>query len=464
MSDSNNSKRTNRLIQEFRKRTRDRRDVYPGITRGDAFLYGSGVLVYTLLVCMVAFVIILATRGRSAEDAAAREFVEQQEATQVARLATESYQATQLATQQTATAFAELPPSATPTSRSVFEQLGPTTAPTATPTVETIATLPPPPDTLTGVIVGWGGRNPVTDEFLELRTYDPAAVDSVTSLELDFARQVSADNALRYILYFGLETRTNDEFIYRYDNTVPPDESLELLERRWSAQGFIEPQFPAMSRGGRYMAFVARSLDTERSQEIYRYDAEADQLLRLTGDAFEYGEVAISPDGSQIVAVRFSETETERDLVLLESPLDVPAELPDLVNATTVQQLTTDGDDQLEHTPSFSADGTQLVYTVTTPDTPENHDIYLYPLNAAPLPFIGRPDDEIYPVFSPDGMYIAYASDRFGAYDIFIQNIRTSETYQLTRTEDEPDIPGAWVTGEETAPPAETPDITEETG
>jgi hypothetical protein len=460
MNDSNNRDRKNRLMQEFRKRSRDRREVYPGISRGDAFLYGGGVLLYTLLVCTIAFFIILATQGRAAEDAAAREFIEQQEATQVARLATESYQATQLATQQTATAFAELPPSATPTSRSVFEQLGPTTAPTATPTVETIVTLPPPPETLTGVIVGWGGRNPVTDEFLDLQTYNPAAADSVTSLEQDFVRNVSSDNALRRILYFGLDTRNNDEFIYRYDTTVPADERLELLEERWSGQGFIEPEFPAMSRGGRYMAFVAGSLATERSLEVYRYDFVADQLLRLTGDEFEYGQVAISPDGSRIVVIRFDDIGNDHDMVLLEAPLEVPADVPDLVSATTVQQLTTDGNDQLEQMPSFSADGTQLVYTVTTPDTPENHDIYLYPLNAAPLPFIGGPDDEIYPVFSPDGAYIAYASDTFGSYDIFIQNIRTSETYQLTRTQDEPDIPGAWVTGEENTPAAEATEAT----
>ncbi len=51
--------------------------------------------------------------------------------------------------------------------------------------------------------------------------------------------------------------------------------------------------------------------------------------------------------------------------------------------------------------------------------------------------FIGRSS------FSPDGRYLAFASDRSGNYDIYIYEFMTGQTWQLTDTEEE-DYPGGW--------------------
>ena len=57
---------------------------------------------------------------------------------------------------------------------------------------------------------------------------------------------------------------------------------------------------------------------------------------------------------------------------------------------------------------------------------------------------VGRSDgNDILPVFSPDGKYLAFASNRSGVYDIYVLDLDTQTTYQLTNTIDE-DYPSGW--------------------
>jgi Tol biopolymer transport system component len=40
--------------------------------------------------------------------------------------------------------------------------------------------------------------------------------------------------------------------------------------------------------------------------------------------------------------------------------------------------------------------------------------------------------DDVYPVISPDGQYLAFSSNRQGAYNIFVKPLFTEELWQLT--------------------------------
>ena len=93
----------------------------------------------------------------------------------------------------------------------------------------------------------------------------------------------------------------------------------------------------------------------------------------------------------------------------------------------------------------WSPDGRQITYSAHPADQPENNDIVVRGPDQASTPIVVARSEanEIYPVFSPDGRYIAYASNQTGYYDIFILDRETNTTYQLTSTVEE-DYPGSW--------------------
>ena len=78
---------------------------------------------------------------------------------------------------------------------------------------------------------------------------------------------------------------------------------------------------------------------------------------------------------------------------------------------------------------------------------PNNHDIAVRFAagSGQPILIARHPADDIYPVFSPDGRYIAFSSNRgsSGSYDIFVYDQQTENLFQLTDTREDEYI-GGW--------------------
>jgi serine/threonine-protein kinase len=79
---------------------------------------------------------------------------------------------------------------------------------------------------------------------------------------------------------------------------------------------------------------------------------------------------------------------------------------------------------------SFSPDGKVLAFWQNYSSSRANTDIWTLPLDLSdpdhPKPgkpqfFVGTPFHELHPVFSPDGHWIAYASDASGAFEIYVR-------------------------------------------
>lgn len=445
MTNHDNPSDTN-PTERLQKAINNRQEVMPGITRGNLFLYGGGLFVYTVLVCALSFLVISINNNREQAEIAA--------GTEVAQSNTE---AAQLATDVMETEIAGYTATPTPTSRNVFAQIG-TVAPTATPTsdVEAASAFPPPPPNVQGVIVGWGGNNPASQELLPLRLYNAGAVDDFEELQGAAVRSVTADNSLQRSLYVASSPRTvGVDFLLR-DLTLPNVETFPF-DNLFESQGYDEPNMPHISQDGRFAVFVGENISS-RLLEIYRYDFVNDVVVQLTSDEFNYTHPSLSADNTQVVAVQQNPRTNEQDIVILNAPLETAADVSLVADRTTITRLTTDGTTTLETMPAFSPLGDQVVYAAAVQDAPETHDIFLLPLGAAPISLVANIGDNIYPKFSPDGQYIVYASDAFGAYDLFIQAVASSDTYQLTTTTNRPDFPGVWVTGEGT-PVTESGDV-----
>jgi Tol biopolymer transport system component len=69
---------------------------------------------------------------------------------------------------------------------------------------------------------------------------------------------------------------------------------------------------------------------------------------------------------------------------------------------------------------SFSSDGRFLIYNVSDPKT--KGDVWVLPLDGSqkPFPFLHGDFHEVNAQFSPDGCWIAYASDESGRSEIYV--------------------------------------------
>ena len=132
---------------------------------------------------------------------------------------------------------------------------------------------------------------------------------------------------------------------------------------------------------------------------------------RFTFDPATDRDAVWSPDGSRIVFA--SNREGVTNLYLKPAS---GAGNEELLLKTDLTKAPTD----------WSADGRFIVYSIIDPKT--KSDLWVLPLfgDQKPFPFLQTEFNERNGRFSPDGRWIAYASDESGAYQIYVQSFPTS--------------------------------------
>ncbi len=173
-----------------------------------------------------------------------------------------------------------------------------------------------------------------------------------------------------------------------------------------------QPYFtPRFSPDGKRLALGIES----RGLDVYVYDFATDVLTRLTfGGQLAYNPVW-APDGKHLVYQQVSGDTQSLEWIRSDG-------------AGGAQKLI---EAKAQMTPrSFSPDGKYLAYHT---GTQTNSDIYLLPLDLSdpdrpkpgqPQLFVGTPANEIEPAISPDGRWIAYASDETGTYQVYVRPFR----------------------------------------
>ena len=192
--------------------------------------------------------------------------------------------------------------------------------------------------------------------------------------------------------------------IYVPESVQAAQSRLVWVDRKGAAQPLPAPAhnyvFPKVSPDGKRVATGVEETDSQ----IWLYDLSRDTLTRLTFEGSANVDPLWTPDGKRIVFKG-----SGNRLFWQSADGSSPAE------ALTNNELSGN------NVPgSWTPDGQVLAFMEINPNT--GYDIYTLPLkNGKPQPFVRTPSIETAPRFSPDGHFIAYASDESGRLEIYVR-------------------------------------------
>ncbi len=163
--------------------------------------------------------------------------------------------------------------------------------------------------------------------------------------------------------------------------------------------------------------FLALDIESARA-EVWVYDTARDVRTRLT---FEWNNALVGwhPDGKRVVFRTSAGTETWLSQVAVDG-------------SGNAERLRTSKMPVRFGPSSWSPDGKHLAYTEVHASTPAaaaspaaasaGMDIWILSAGEdTPRPFLQTPYTEQQPRFSPDGRFIAYASDESGQLEVYVQ-------------------------------------------
>ena len=408
-------------------------EVIPGVSRRQLLLIGGGGGAIVLLLLIIFLVSNSINASNSAATAQAQ--------TAVAQLGTES--ASTAVAQQTFVFETQIAAvdTATPVPRA------PTLPPTFTPSPEaTVAgeeqLLPPPGPEVAGNIVAWGGVDVASNGARQLRLYSANG-------EGEF-RLIGNENDL------GMDVRfagSSDRVIYNRYYAATFDFGLEAINTNGTQQqpirttGILEIGQPSYCSASNQVAFVGvpeerpntenLQFDVEPPTQLFVLDMATNAVTRLTNDQIRYSYPAFSPDCTRIAVVRddYNSAQAGADVIVLET-----------TNPGSVTPITTDLSTYTESSPRWSPDGSQIIYAAAPETEPGNSDIVVSSATGAGTPQVPvrGPSDDILPVFSSDSAYLAFSSNRTGAYNIFIYRISDGQLFQLTNERNSVFVGGWW--------------------
>ena len=185
---------------------------------------------------------------------------------------------------------------------------------------------------------------------------------------------------------------------------------------------------PTASPDGKLIAFTRR-IDTDQQDEsdIYRVDTDGSNEVDLTHAPGRDLEPAWSPDGQMIAFA------SDREGTI---PSGSECGCPNLdiwlmdEDGSSSENLTKS--DAYNSEPAWSPNGDRIAFTSDRHGDRDDNDIYVMDLNGVVLnrfPMAGHQGDA---AWSPDGHQIAFTSDHTGNEEIFLIDIETLRTTQLT--------------------------------
>jgi Tol biopolymer transport system component/DNA-binding winged helix-turn-helix (wHTH) protein len=165
---------------------------------------------------------------------------------------------------------------------------------------------------------------------------------------------------------------------------------------------------PALSPDENEVAGTRKDPDSGIAQ-MWRVDLRRDMVSRMVSGPQNINQLLWSSDGNEVVFSSGSD--------LYRRPAGGSG-LGTLLLHT----------DEAKFAHAWSRDGRFLVFTTTTAD---GWDLWLLPLvgDRKPTPLVKTRFNEFHAQISPDGRWLAYASDETGAYEVYVQRFPTAEQH-----------------------------------
>jgi Tol biopolymer transport system component len=172
-----------------------------------------------------------------------------------------------------------------------------------------------------------------------------------------------------------------------------------------------------LSPDGKHVACFEGGLDAfvlgGGSADIWLYDLDRNLTTRLTADAAPDGFPVWSPDGTRLV---FSSRRGNAGTALYEKPSNAAG--PERIVFQPESGTVTFARD-------WSLDGRFVVFETFTPLGPSRprRDLWMLPMSGErkPSPYLATSFDEMQPVFSPNGKWLAYVSNDARMYQVVVQ-------------------------------------------
>ena len=196
--------------------------------------------------------------------------------------------------------------------------------------------------------------------------------------------------------------------VYAPGGFKEPERNLVFVDRKGVAAPVGTPlqrpyAFPRLSPDGSRVVVTLQGIQST----LWLYDLASGIFTRLTFEG-NNNWAAWTPDGKRVTYAS-NRAEPWR---LFWKQFD---------GSGTEEMLLAKGAGQGQQPYSWSADGKVLVYADGTPEVGQN--IWALPMDGdrQPRPILQTPDSEVDARLSPDGRWLAYASDESGHYEVYVQ-------------------------------------------
>lgn len=167
---------------------------------------------------------------------------------------------------------------------------------------------------------------------------------------------------------------------------------------------------------GSVIVFV--SLRAGVNQELYSMPVAGGAATRLTRTASNETMPSLSPNGQRLAYI--NDVSGVAKLWLASA---------DGTNAARASTL--GGDFAIDAFPSWAPGSTRLAFSSSAAGSP---DIYSFPFPGAPAVLVGGNSTDVDPAYSPDGSFVAFASNRGGgtSTNLYLANASTGAVTRLT--------------------------------
>ena len=181
---------------------------------------------------------------------------------------------------------------------------------------------------------------------------------------------------------------------------------------------------PAWSPDGKQIAFLSIR---DGNSEIYIMDADGANIKRLTLNQSYEGYPMWSPDGKNIAFV--SDKDEPDPAGCVNSPTGCNSNIY-LININSLNETRLTDSPSLDESPSWSPDGTQIVFYSNRDG---NNEIYLMKADGSNTTRLtSNPADDWRPRWSPDGKHIVFVSFRDDNSEIYMMEADGSNVIRLT--------------------------------